>query len=122
MSDHATLRAKVEAMAIGKPIQILVNNTGGPPGGQAQSAKVEEFLTAFGQHLIANQIVLQAVLPGMRGSGYGRVINTASQLAHKPAPHRVRLADHQGPLVAHDTLPRFGDHAPTKSGRASATV
>ena len=84
MSDHAALRAKVEAAVIGNPVQILINNTGGPPGGQAQSAKVEEFLAAFSQHLIANQIVLQAVLPGMRGSGYGRVINVISTSVKEP--------------------------------------
>lgn len=84
MSDHTALRAKVEAAVIGKPVQILINNTGGPPGGQAQSAKVEEFLAAFGQHLIANQIVLQTVLPGMRGSGYGRVINVISTSVKEP--------------------------------------
>jgi len=64
MGDHATLRAKVEAMiAAPNPVQILVNNTGGPPGGQAQGASVEEYLAAFQQHLIANQVLLQAVLP-----------------------------------------------------------
>ena len=84
MRDHAALSAKVEATANAKPVQILINNTGGPPGGQAQSAKVEEFIAAFQQHLIANQTVLQAVLPGMRGSGYGRVINVISTSVKEP--------------------------------------
>jgi 3-oxoacyl-[acyl-carrier protein] reductase len=84
MNDHAALRAKVEATAIDKPVQILVNNTGGPPGGQAQSAQVEEFLAAFNQHLIANHVMLQALLPGMRGSGYGRVINVISTSVKEP--------------------------------------
>jgi 3-oxoacyl-[acyl-carrier protein] reductase len=84
MSDHASLRAKVEATANARAVQILINNTGGPPGGQAQSAKVEEYLAAFQQHLIANQVVLQAVLPGMRGSGYGRVINVISTSVKEP--------------------------------------
>src|SRR5262245_40892817 len=52
MGDHAALRAKVEALAIDRPVQILVNNTGGPPGGPAQSAKVEEYISAFNQHLL----------------------------------------------------------------------
>jgi 3-oxoacyl-[acyl-carrier protein] reductase len=84
MSDHAGLKAKVEAVANARPVQILINNTGGPPGGQAQSANVEDFLAAFQQHLIANQVVLQAVLPGMRGSGYGRVINVISTSVKEP--------------------------------------
>jgi len=83
-NDHATLRAKVEAATHIKPVQILINNTGGPPGGPAHSAKIEEYLAAFQQHLIANQVVLQAVLPGMRGSGYGRVINVISTSVKEP--------------------------------------
>jgi len=84
MSDHAALGAKVADLANGMPVQILVNNTGGPPGGPAHSAKVEDYLSAFQQHLVANQIVLQAVLAGMRGAGYGRVINVISTSVKEP--------------------------------------
>ena len=84
MRDHAALRAKVEALAIDKPVQILVNNTGGPPGGPAHSAKVEEYIAAFQQHLLANHVLLEAVLPGMRGAGYGRVINVISTSVKEP--------------------------------------
>ena len=84
MSDHTALGAKVADLANVMPVQILVNNTGGPPGGPAHSAKVEEYLSAFHQHLIANQVVLQAVLPGMRGAGYGRVINVISTSVKEP--------------------------------------
>jgi 3-oxoacyl-[acyl-carrier protein] reductase len=84
MNDHAALRAKVEAIAITKPIQILINNTGGPPGGPAHAATLDDFRIAFNQHLIAAQIVLQAVLPGMRGAGYGRVINVISTSVKEP--------------------------------------
>jgi 3-oxoacyl-[acyl-carrier protein] reductase len=84
MNDHAALREKVEAVTVTKPVQILVNNTGGPPGGPVQSATLDDFRIAFNQHLIAAQIVLQAVLPGMRGSGYGRVINVISTSVKEP--------------------------------------
>lgn len=84
MNDHAALRAKVEAATPGKPVQILINNTGGPPGGPAHAATLDDFRIAFNQHLIAAQIVLQAVLPGMRGSGYGRVVNVISTSVKEP--------------------------------------
>ncbi|MBS0583609.1 MAG: SDR family oxidoreductase [Proteobacteria bacterium] len=85
MRDHAALRAKVEAtIAAPNPVQILVNNTGGPPGGLAQNARVEEYLAAFEQHLIANQVLVQAVLPGMRASGYGRIVNVISTSVKEP--------------------------------------
>src|SRR3954468_6147896 len=38
MNEHPELRAKVEAAASARAIQILVNNTGGPPGGPAHTA------------------------------------------------------------------------------------
>jgi 3-oxoacyl-[acyl-carrier protein] reductase len=84
MSDHAELRAKVEATANAHPVQILVNNTGGPPGGPAHTADIDAFLAAFNQHIVAAQIVLKAILPGMRTAGYGRVVNVISTSVKEP--------------------------------------
>jgi 3-oxoacyl-[acyl-carrier protein] reductase len=84
MNDHAALRARVEDIATTRPVQILVNNTGGPPGGPAHTATLDDFRIAFNQHLMAAQIVLQAVLPGMRGAGYGRIVNVISTSVKEP--------------------------------------
>ncbi|MEZ5462373.1 SDR family oxidoreductase [Dokdonella sp.] len=84
MNDHAALRTQVEAVANNGAINILVNNTGGPPGGTAHAARIEEFQTAFNLHLIAAQVILQAVLPGMQGCGYGRIINVISTSVKEP--------------------------------------
>ncbi|MCC7249726.1 MAG: SDR family NAD(P)-dependent oxidoreductase, partial [Lysobacter sp.] len=35
MRDTAALRAQVDALAANAPVHILINNTGGPPGGPA---------------------------------------------------------------------------------------
>lgn len=83
-NDHAELRARIEQLVQTRPVQILVNNSGGPPGGPAHSAHVDEYTNAFRQHLIANQIALQAVLPGMRAAGYGRVVNVISTSVKEP--------------------------------------
>jgi len=45
---------------------------------------LDDFRIAFNQHLMAAQIILQAVLPGMRGSAYGRVINVISTSVKEP--------------------------------------
>lgn len=84
MREHAELRAKVEATANAHPIQILVNNTAGPPGGPANTAAPDDFLRAFEQHLIAAQVLLQAVLPGMKASAYGRIVNVISTSVKEP--------------------------------------
>jgi 3-oxoacyl-[acyl-carrier protein] reductase len=60
------------------PVHILINNTGGPPPGSVLDATEEAFLTAFNQHLIVNQLLAQAVIPGMKQAGYGRIINIIS--------------------------------------------
>ncbi len=58
--------------------QILVNNTGGPPAGTITDATEEQFISAFQNHLLCNHILAQALIPGMKSSGYGRIINVIS--------------------------------------------
>ncbi len=65
-------------------ISILVNNTGGPAPGPAHTAKSEEFINAFEQHVICNHILMQAVLPGMKAENYGRIINIISTSVKAP--------------------------------------
>lgn len=64
--------------------QILVNNTGGPPGGPAHTADPDAFESAFRQHLVVNQLLVQAVLPGMKDAGFGRVVNVISTSVKEP--------------------------------------
>lgn len=65
---------------------ILINNTGGPPGGLIHEAKTDEFLHAFNNHLICNHILAQTVIPGMKKEGYGRIINIISTSVKQPLP------------------------------------
>ena len=86
MARPETLQAKVQALVSGRPVTVLVNNTGGPPGGPAHAAPVAEFEEAFRRHLVANQLLLQAVLPGMRAASWGRVVNVVSTSVREPIP------------------------------------
>lgn len=63
---------------------ILVNNTGGPPAGLAIDAETHEYTAAFTAHLLCNQVLVQAVVDGMRASGYGRIINIISTSVKAP--------------------------------------
>lgn len=67
-------------------IDILVNNTGGPPPGKAIDASAEDFFSAFKQHLICNQVLVQAVVPVMKKNNYGRIINVISTSVKMPIP------------------------------------
>ena len=68
------------------PYHILVNNTGGPPGGLAIDAELEAFRIAFNQHLICNHILVQALVEGMKKEGYGRIVNVISTSVKVPIP------------------------------------
>ncbi len=71
-------------IADGKIIHILINNTGGPAGGKAIDADTEQYIQAFNQHLICNHILVQAIVPGMKSSGFGRIINVISTSVKQP--------------------------------------
>ena len=70
----------------GNTIDILVNNTGGPKGGPIIDADISEFINTFSQHLICNHILAQAIVPGMKSNGGGRIINIISTSVKQPLP------------------------------------
>lgn len=84
-SNPSEIKNKIESyIAKGNTINILINNTGGPPAGPIANAKIEEFLLAFNNHLIGNHILAQACIEGMKKSGYGRIINVISTSVKQP--------------------------------------
>jgi 3-oxoacyl-[acyl-carrier protein] reductase len=72
------VKSAIESFPMKNEIAVLVNNTGGPPAGQAIDASPEDFLAAFTSHLLCSQILVQAVVPGMKKNSYGRIINIIS--------------------------------------------
>ena len=67
-----------------RQVNILVNNTGGPPPGPAHTADVEDYLAAFRQHLVCNQILVTYLVESMKADGYGRIINIVSTSVKEP--------------------------------------
>jgi len=72
------LRSVLEKYLQDKVVHVLLNNTGGPPAGPALAASVDEFTKAFSNHLVCGQILVQAVVPGMKKEKYGRIISVIS--------------------------------------------
>jgi 3-oxoacyl-[acyl-carrier protein] reductase len=77
-SDVENLDSIIKQFINSRVIHILVNNTGGPSPGQAIDADLKEFTAAFSAHVLCNQVLAQALTPGMKKSGYGRIINVIS--------------------------------------------
>jgi 3-oxoacyl-[acyl-carrier protein] reductase len=113
------------------PLEILINNTGGPPSGPITEATPEQFQRAFQMHVICNQLLVQTLLPGMKERGYGRIINIISTSVKQPIPglgvsNTIRaavaswaktLAGEVGPfgITVNNVLPGFTATARLKS-------
>lgn len=83
-SSPEEVRTAAERLVASQPVHILVNNTGGPPSGPITAAAPDAFLSAFNNHLVCNQLLAQTVLPGMKSSGYGRIVNIISTSVKLP--------------------------------------
>jgi len=77
----------IQQFAAQHDVHILINNTGGPNPGPAIDADIEAFRIAFNAHLINNQILAKALVPGMKKNGYGRIINVISTSVKQPLPN-----------------------------------
>ncbi len=84
-ADWQQVRDRLQKyLGAGGPIHILLNNTGGPPAGSLFDAAPDDLVKAFSQHILCNEVLVQATVPGMRAEGYGRVINIISTSVVQP--------------------------------------
>lgn len=83
-SNPGELQPVIEGFVRHSPVHILVNNTGGPKPGLIADEEEEKFLQAFRMHVICNQLLAKAVIPGMKAAGYGRIINIISTSVRIP--------------------------------------
>jgi 3-oxoacyl-[acyl-carrier protein] reductase len=83
-ADTKQVKRIIEKIVSRHTVHILINNTGGPKAGPIAEATEDEFNQAFQQHLINNDILTKAVVPGMKQQGYGRIINIISTSVRIP--------------------------------------
>lgn len=68
----------IKSFVANHPVDILVNNTGGPPAGAIEHATWEQFVSALEMHVKMAHSLSQCVLPHMRKQQFGRIINVIS--------------------------------------------
>ncbi len=89
------------------PVEILVTNTGGPPLGEPLSFSREQWEAAYRSLVLAPLALVDAVVPAMRGQGWGRVVNVTSTAAGEPIPGLMLSNSHRLATVgAFKTLSR----------------
>lgn len=72
------VKTAIDSLIKNKTVHVLINNTGGPKPGLISNEDEQKFLDAFTQHIVCNQVLAKAVIPGMKAAGYGRIINIIS--------------------------------------------
>ena len=81
------VEARIKAYLNDNPIHVLINNTGGPDTGPLLQKSSEDLLKFLNQHLICAHLLAQAIVPAMKTTGYGRIINIISNSAKQPLPN-----------------------------------
>ncbi len=66
------------------PVDILVANAGGPPGGTFASTDLAGYEEALRLNLLSTVALCQAAVPGMQARGWGRVVAITSVGARQP--------------------------------------
>lgn len=90
VTDEASVKSMAEAVnaAFGAP-HILINNAGNNVRKHLDELSLEEFRSVIDTSLTSTFLVSRAFTPGMKGRGYGRVINMTSMLSHISLPGRT---------------------------------
>ena len=81
LEDIEAVRRAVSSMGV---VQIVVNNSGGPPGGALLDNALEDFEGPFRRHLHAAHTIVQMLSPGMKEAGSGRIVNIISTSVREP--------------------------------------
>lgn len=66
------------------PVDVLVANAGGPPGGTFASTDLAAYEEALRLNLLSTVALCQAAVPGMQERGWGRVVAITSVGARQP--------------------------------------
>jgi 3-oxoacyl-[acyl-carrier protein] reductase len=88
LSESSHLHRRLEEIdrSLG-PVDILFNNTGGPPPSLAVDTSLESWTDHFNKMVLSVIAVSNAVLPGMRQRGWGRIVTSASSGVIVPIPN-----------------------------------
>jgi 3-oxoacyl-[acyl-carrier protein] reductase len=70
-------------------LDILVNNSGGPPLARSQDATEEQWATALQRSLLFFARMSREALPHLKRSGRGRIINILAATVYQPIPNLV---------------------------------
>ncbi|MGH2848951.1 MAG: SDR family oxidoreductase [Thermoleophilaceae bacterium] len=82
------------------PVDVLVANTGGPPGGDPLEFTRDQWQGAQRELMLGPMALIERALPGMRERGFGRIVNVSSTAAREPIPNLMLSSAHRAGMLA----------------------
>jgi 3-oxoacyl-[acyl-carrier protein] reductase len=83
------------------PLDLLVTNTGGPPGGADPAGfSRDQWEDAYRELVLSPMALIERALPGMRERGFGRIVNVSSTSVREPIPSLMLSNVHRSGLLA----------------------
>jgi len=79
--------------------QILINNAGINVREHLVDYTLKEFRSVLDTSLIATFLMCRAFVPGMKGTGYGRILNMTSIMSHVSLPGRTAYSSAKAALL-----------------------
>jgi NAD(P)-dependent dehydrogenase (short-subunit alcohol dehydrogenase family) len=96
--DDVAAAAKAIQARFGHP-QILINNAGINVRKNLVDFTLDEFRSVLDTSLISTFLVSRAFIPGMTGTGYGRILNMTSIMSHVSLPGRTAYSSAKASLL-----------------------
>ena len=84
--DITTEAGRAAALAACPAPDILINNAGGPPPGDFRDWDRDTWLRAVDANMLAPIFMIRAVVDGMIGRRFGRIVNITSASVKSPIP------------------------------------
>jgi NAD(P)-dependent dehydrogenase (short-subunit alcohol dehydrogenase family) len=79
--------------------QILINSAGVNIRKPVTDYTLAEFQSVMDSSVISTFLACRAFVPGMKGTGYGRIINLSSMMAHISLPNRTPYSSAKAALL-----------------------
>jgi 3-oxoacyl-[acyl-carrier protein] reductase len=82
------------------PVDVLVTNTGGPPGGDPLGFGRDQWEAAYRELVLGPMAMIERVVPGMRERSFGRILSVSSSAAREPIEGLLLSTAHRGALLS----------------------
>jgi NAD(P)-dependent dehydrogenase (short-subunit alcohol dehydrogenase family) len=98
LEEDVAAMGRAVAERFGHP-QILINNAGTNIRKPLVDYSLDEFRSVIDSSLISTFLMCRAFVPGMKGTGYGRILNMTSIMSHVSLPGRTPYSSAKAALL-----------------------